>query len=141
MGKQQFDYSVSLQVKHPNLNPTAIATELGLEASHSWAAGQPRQTPNGTALSGVRSESYCKFEIASGTDGELASCLRNVLNHLKSRGEYLRSIRSSGGLLLFYIFWYPNGDTGEVFPTSLLQDMVDLGIELGINVYDDRPSD
>lgn len=40
---------------------------------------------------------------------------------------------------MLYAFWHPNGDTGEVFRTDLLRRMADLGIELGINVFDDRP--
>lgn len=38
---------------------------------------------------------------------------------------------------MFYVSWYTNGDTGEVFETALLKDMADLGIELGINAYAD----
>jgi hypothetical protein len=42
--------------------------------------------------------------------------------------------------MMFYIFWYPNGDTGEVFETALLLKMAELGIDFGLNVYDDRQS-
>jgi hypothetical protein len=41
---------------------------------------------------------------------------------------------------MFHVFWYPNGDTGEVFGTELLRNMAKMGIEAGINVFDDRPS-
>ena len=141
MGKQQFNYSVSLRATHPTLDPTTIAGKIGLEASYSWAAGDPRKTPNGTPLKGVRRENYCSFDITDGDDGELAACLRAALDYLKPQRDFLRQMSINGGSLMFYVFWYPNGDTGEVFSTSLLQDMSDLGIELGINVYDDRPSD
>lgn len=39
---------------------------------------------------------------------------------------------------MFYVFWYPTGDTGEMFGTELLLDMAEMGVELGINVYEDR---
>ena len=140
MGKQQFDYRVSLRVTHPTLDPGAIANELGLQASHSWAAGEARETPEGTPLSGVRKECYCTFDIASGDDGEVAGRLRAALSQFKPQRDFLRQISSSGGSLMSYVFWYPAGDTGEVFSVALLHEMADLGIELGINVYDDCQS-
>lgn len=133
-----FGYSVSFRVKHPRLRPNDIAASLNKTPRFSWAAGEPRMTPKGTLLGGTRKESYCAFEIGGGEDGELARCLLNAVDGLKAHRAYLHEIRSTGGSLMFYIFWYPNGDIGEVFETDLLFTLSDLGIDLGINVYDDR---
>jgi hypothetical protein len=40
---------------------------------------------------------------------------------------------------MFYVFWHPNGDTGELFTPELLGKMASLNIAFGLNVYDDRP--
>lgn len=140
MDKQQFDFHVSLRATHPTLDPTSIAAGLDLKPNHSWTAGEPRVTPTGTPLGGVRNESYCTFDLGSGKDGEVARCLRSALSHLKQHKDFLRRMNSDGGSLRFYVFWHPNGDTGEVFPTSMLKDKGDLGIELGINVLEDHLS-
>lgn len=136
--KTGFDLRVSLRVKHPTLDPSEIAVQLGREPDASWKAGEPRMTPDGSILEGLRKESYCNFPIGAGGDGELAACLRAALDELASKGSFLQEIGATGGSLMFYTYWYPNGDTGEVFGATLLQTMADLGIELGINVYDDR---
>lgn len=133
-----FDYNVSLRVTHPTLDAATITARLRMTPSFCWTVGEPRKTPKGTALKGVRKESYCTFDVGSGDDGELARCLDTALADLEPLGEFLRDVRKSGGSLMFYAFWHPNGDTGEVFSSGLLQRMADLGIELGINVYEDQ---
>jgi hypothetical protein len=137
----RFDYHVSFRVTHPTLDAGAIAAQLRMTPKFCWTSGEPRKTPRGTPLQGVREESYCTFDIGSGDDGEIARCLSTALEGLRAEAEFLRHLRDAGGSLMFYVYWYPNGDTGELFATDLLRDMAEMGIELGINVYDDRPSD
>jgi hypothetical protein len=133
-----FEYAVSLRVTHPSLHPAAISNELNMTARYSWMVGEQRKTPKGTPLDGAYRESYCSFDIGGAGDGELAGCLSQAVEKLKNHHEFLRKLRSSGGSAMFYAFWYPNGDTGEVFKTDLLLAMAHLGIGLGINVYEDR---
>lgn len=94
-------------------------------------------TPKGTLFGGVRDESYCCFDICAGTDGELADELRNAVSTLKHYREFFSQLSSSGGSAEFYVFWYPNGDTGQTFDCELLTGLTELGIRLGINVYED----
>lgn len=136
--KNSFEFSVSLQIRHPSLHPAVISSELGMSPKCSWAAGEPRRTPKGTRLDGVHEESYCSFDIGKGGDGELAACLMWAVDQLKVHHQFLEELRSVGGSARFLAFWYPNGDTGEAFKTDLLLAMAHLGIELDINVYDDR---
>lgn len=135
----QFEYYVSFRATHPTLDPAEIAGQIGLGAKASWAVGEPRKTPKGTPIGGIREESYCAFDIGSSDDGSLAECLQTAVARLKRAGDFLREIRSTGGSLMFYVSWYTSGDTGEVFETALLRDMADLGIELGINAYGAPP--
>lgn len=109
-----------------------------MKPRHSWSAGEPRRTPVGTPLDGLREESYCSFDMGGGDDGNLAECLCAAVSKLKAYRTFLRQMSEARADLSFYVFWYPNGDTGAVFDTRLLADLTDLGITLGINVYDDR---
>jgi hypothetical protein len=52
--------------------------------------------------------------------------------------EFIRNLCTTGGSAAFYVFWYPNGDTGEVFEAPLLLALGEVGIALMLNVYDDR---
>lgn len=133
-----FGYRVSLRITHPTLCAGAIAASLGMAPEFSWTAGEARTTPRGTLLEGVHRDSYCSFHLGSGDDGQLARCLDVCLTELAGAATFLTEMRKTGGSLMFYAFWHPNGDTGEVFGTDLMRRMADLGIVLGINVYDDR---
>ena len=47
-----FTYSMSLRVRHPNLDPALLTETLHLEPLHSWRAGDPRRSATGAALGG-----------------------------------------------------------------------------------------
>jgi hypothetical protein len=136
MSKNPFKYAVSLRVTHPTLSPVDMSMAIDMTPAYSWMAGDP--WPRRTPIKGGHKESYCSYNIGAADDGELAQCLRKAVETLGGCREFLRDLRSTGGSLMFYVFWYPNGDTGEVFDTDLLLKMAGLGIELGLNVYDDR---
>lgn len=56
---------------------------------------------------------------------------------LSTHEAHLAEVCRTGGSLNFYVYWYPNGDTGAVFSPELLGKMASLKIALGLNVYDD----
>jgi hypothetical protein len=113
----------------------------GLVPEYSWKSGSPRETPEKTPSSGTRKESYCTFRLGDGQDGELANVIGRAVESLAQHAEFFRDLRATGGSAMFYVFWYPNGDTGDVFGADLLTQMGQLGIEFGLNVYDDRRPD
>jgi hypothetical protein len=136
-----FDFHISLRVTHPDIDPELVSNALSMKPKFSWKVGTPRVTPKGNSLGGTRTDSYCSFEIGQGSDGEVAKCISDALERLTPHSEFLSKLRTTGGSLMFYIFWYPNGDTGDVFRSDVLAKMASLGIDLGLNVYDDRKRD
>ncbi len=116
------------------MNSEHINSKLGLQAKTHWTVGEPRKTPKGTLLDGVRQESYCAFEMGEGDDGELALCLERAVTLLSKHRDFLRRINASGGMAEFFITWEPAGDTGQTFDADLIGAMADLRISLGINV-------
>lgn len=129
-----FDYKVSLQVRHPDADPADIMAGLDMPAVRSWKVGDRRSTPKGTELPGQNRETYCLFLLGSGKDGELAECLRGAVNILHPKRQYLRWLRDTDGGLNFYVGWVV-GERGEVFDATLLNDIAELGIDLGIEPF------
>lgn len=127
-----FGYTVSLQIRHPEVDPHHIALGIGLTPSRMCAAGEPRATPAGSPLPGVYSESYCSFYLGGGEDGELANFLRDAIARLEQAAAFIADLRRTGGRLNFFVSWSV-GDRGEVFDVELLGDMARLGIDLGID--------
>jgi len=133
-----FSYAVNFQIRHPTKHANELAVGFPWEAQVSWTVGDERTTPKGVRIGGTRSQSYCTFRVEKGDDGELAACLSRTTDALAVHREHLAELRRSGGRLSFYVYWYPNGDTGEVFSAELMAKMASLGIDFGLNVYDDR---
>jgi hypothetical protein len=69
---------------------------------------------------------------------EVAKSISETAGRLIEKREFVRHVCATGGSAAFYVFWYPNGDTGEIFEASLLSALGDMGISLMLNVYDDR---
>lgn len=107
---------------------------LALPASRSWKVGDRRSAPNGAELPGNYRETYCVFQLGGGEDGKLAKCLRDAVSILQPKSQYLGWLRETGGRMNFYVSWTV-GDRGEVFDTSLLSDIAQLGIDLGIEPF------
>lgn len=133
--------SVSFQIRHPVATARDLAVGLPWTMTAGWTAGEPRATPTGHPLGGVREESYCSFRLARPDDGELARCLSEIMDVLESRRGYLEEISRTGGRLNIFVFWRSGGDTGETFSADLLSRLASLNVDLGINVYDDRGSE
>jgi hypothetical protein len=129
-----FEYRVTLQIFHPSADPSDIVQRIGRTADHSWAVGEPRQTPSGRALEGAYRETYCVFEIGRGDDGELAALLGRAAAELEGAKSLFRDLRATGGSINFYVYWTVGG-RGEVFDVALLSSIARLGIDLGIEPY------
>lgn len=129
-----FDYKVSLQVRHPDADPAHIVAGLGIPVSRSWKAGDCRSTPKGAELPGKYRETYCLFVLGRGKDGELAKCLARSVNILQPKREHLKWITDTGGSLNLYVGWVV-GERGAVFDARLLNDIAQLGIDLGIEPF------
>jgi hypothetical protein len=55
---QPLAFQVSLRVRHPSMDPASISRELGIEAEHSFRAGDPRPSRSGLAPASIHTETY-----------------------------------------------------------------------------------
>jgi hypothetical protein len=51
-------FQLSLRVRHPSIDPAEISRELGLEADHSFRAGEPRRPASTLGGAAVHTQSY-----------------------------------------------------------------------------------
>lgn len=68
------NFTVSLSIRHPSIDPSEITRTLGFEPQHSWKAGDARRTARGQLLDGTYRESYWTGEFE-----EIDSSLRGVM--------------------------------------------------------------
>jgi hypothetical protein len=130
-----FDYSVSFRVTHPSMNPDILCKQLRSNTKTKWQAGALRKTPDGESLPGVYSETYCCFELAHPKNVGLSEFLLRNNKKLFRYKDFLHSIRSTGGTLEYFVGWFADKDSGEVFELELLKQLAELGINLSLAVY------
>jgi hypothetical protein len=64
--RSHYHFRISLRVRHPSVAPEKITEAVRIEPKHSWKAGEPRQTPTGTPLTGDNRDTYWTAEITAG---------------------------------------------------------------------------
>lgn len=53
-----YEFTISLRIRHPSIDPSTITGTLGIEPPHTWKAGAPRRDSGGEDLTGVYRDSY-----------------------------------------------------------------------------------
>jgi hypothetical protein len=65
----------------------------------------------------------------------LAVLLGRALDQLAPHRSFFHGIRSQGGTIEFFVGWFFDGDSGDVFDCDLLARMADFKIDLSVAVY------
>ena len=103
---QLYSYILDLRIWHPTLDPDLVTRTLGLEPSIAWRAGDPRKTPKGTVLEGVRSEGYWSANPFSygwreSTDAQVEDALEELITYLSPYEDFLREISQGGAVRIW----------------------------------------
>lgn len=131
----EFDYKVSLRIFHPSIDPDELADIVGIEPSVKWKANSLRSTPKGKLLEGVYENTYCSFELPQTHQIELSEFLKKCNNRLESCKKSFHDILKTNGEIEYYIGWFSQKNSGEIFDLELLGQLVNLGVKLSIDVY------
>lgn len=128
-------FTVSLRFTHPVMKWEEFAGALGRSPEFSWNAGEPRKTPKGTPLEGIRKETYACFSLVDKTSGDLGDLLTNVLEKLEPMKRFFEHCLITGGKHEFFIGVFAKADMGLDLEPLLLAKMGDMGIRLSLCFY------
>ena len=99
----EYEFTVSLRIRHPNIAPSSITETLGIEPQHTWKAGDPRRDPTGGDCTGVYRESYWmgrlmdEPQLSSGRVS-VESVLLQTLTQLRRAQSFLEQLNIDGGV-------------------------------------------
>ena len=132
-----YRYVISLRVLHPKMDPAEISIALQLTPKVSWKAGNPSITPKGTPLKGLRKDSYWTCNVLKGEwpGKNLTDAVSDLVTELSSHKSFFQRVRSDGGKVEFFVGWFFDGNSGDVFDVDLLAKLADLGIALSLDIY------
>ena len=126
------NYSISLRVRHPTLDPDMLTQNLHLEPLHSWRAGEPRRSATGAMLGGEHRESYWAAPLPGQGVGAagfaLEPFLSQQLTQLNRHRELLSRLQAEGGQISMLVE-VSRIDT-LTLSTGMSRKLADLNIEL-----------
>jgi hypothetical protein len=130
-----YEFTVSLRIRHPSIDPAEITRMLGFEPQHTWKAGDARRSPTGEALEGIYRESYWMGRLLDGpqlsTDRvSVESVLSETLSQLRRSFEFVASMNEEGAAAELYISIYAR----EAFRLELLSESLALFGRLGLTI-------
>ena len=137
------EFTMSLGIRHPDIDPAQITGALGLQPGHAWSKGEQRTSPTGAALGGSHRESYwfCEIVPRPKFSGELVSMeseMARVLQMLSKATDFLQGLHVGGGVTELFITIFARGD----FRMELLPEQSALlgriGLSLTIDVKSGR---
>jgi hypothetical protein len=140
----EYEFTTSLRVRHPAIDPCKITYALGIEPQHSWKAGDPRRDTTGNALNGVYRESYWMGRLMnepqlSSARISVESVLLQTLAHLGRSQSFLRQLHADGGAAELYVSLYARTDFRLELSASSLGLLGRLGLAIALEVHP-RPS-
>jgi hypothetical protein len=131
----QHEFTMSLGVRHPDIDPAQITRALGLQPGHVWRKGEQRLDQSGAALDGSRRESYWLCELTprpkfSGESVSLGSEISGVLQMLRKSISFMQDLHHGGGATELHVTVFARGD----FRIELLPEEAALLGRLGVSI-------
>jgi hypothetical protein len=134
-----YEFTMSLSIRHPNVEPSEISRALSIEPQHSWKVGDPRRGTEGEVLDGTYRETFWTArlmpepELAS--DGvSVESVLLRTLSQLRKSFDFFTDLSRLGGVAELQISIFGREDFRLEFLPESLALVGRLGLVISLNV-------
>ena len=140
----EYEFTVSLRIRHPAIDPCTITAALGIEPQHTWRAGQPRCDPAGAELGGVHHDSYWmgrlmdEPQLSSDTVSVERVILR-TLSQLRRAQSFLEQLNADGGFAELLVSLYARDNFRLELPPDSLTLLGRLGLAIALDVHPHSP--
>lgn len=130
-----YEFTMSLRIRHPRIDPAEITDSLGIEPQHTWRAGEPRRDVAGGEIAGQYRESYwmgrlmAQPELASDHVSVESQILR-TLAQLRKSFSFLETIRTEGAVAELHVSIFARED----FRLEFLPESFSMLGRLGLSV-------
>ena len=130
-----YEFTISLRIRHPSIAPGEISRTLGIEPQHTWTVGESRRGPAGEPLEGTYRESFWMARLMDGPQlsseqVSVESALLRTLAQLRRSMPFLAHLNAEGGVAELYISIFAR----EPFRLELLLESLALLGRLGLAI-------
>jgi hypothetical protein len=142
-----YEFMMSLRIRHPRIDPAEITRVLGIEPQHNWRVGDLRAGNAGDEIDGIRRESYWMGRLMTapvlardqvGVESEI----EHTLGTLRRCFSFLETLKAQGGSAELHVSLYAREEFRlEFLPESLaLLGRVGLAVVLEVKPNPNMPS-
>jgi Domain of unknown function (DUF4279) len=136
----EYEFTISLRIRHPTVDPDRITKALGIEPQHTWKAGDPRRDPGGEELEGDYRESYWMGRLMDApqlSSGRLSveSVLQRTLDQLRRSHEFLDELNTNGGVAELQVSLYARENFRLELPADSLALLSRLRVSVVLDVH------
>jgi hypothetical protein len=132
-------FSISLLIRHPNIDPKIISEELRLEPYACAKAGEPRVTPKGTPLQGVHDRSWWNHIFYYEGGVLFFEEAERLVHQLAAHKVFFLRIVEGKGDSTLYLQLPGDVNQGSTAKPSMLKLMAELELHLSAEVFPDCP--
>lgn len=138
----EYEFTVSLRIRHPGIDPADITRTLCIEPQHTWKSGDVRRGPAGESLDGTYRESYWMARLMeepqlSSERASVENVLLQTVAQLRRSEDFLVGLSESGGVAELHVSLFARQDFRLDLPPEplLLLGRMGLGIALDVHPY------
>jgi hypothetical protein len=134
-----YEFTMSLRIRHPHIEPAEITRNLGVEPQHSWRVGDPRRDAAGSEVGGQYRETYWmgrlmpQPELASDHVSVEGEILR-ILAQLRRSFVFLEALKAEGGVAELQVSIFARGEFRLEFLPEPLSMLGRLGLTVALEI-------
>lgn len=140
----EYEFTISLRLRHPTIDPARITQILGITPQHTWKAGDPRRDPGGGSREGVYRESYWMGRLMedpqlSSSRVSVESVLLQTLAHLRRAQNFLERLDGEGGVAELQVSLFAREDFRLELSAQSLALLGRLGLAITLDIHPQPP--
>lgn len=140
----EYEFTISLRLRHPTIDPSRITETLGIEPQHTWKAGDPRRDATGGELGGLYRESYWMGRLMDEPQLEsgrlsVESVLMQTLAQLRRSHAFLQQLTSDGGIAELQVSLFARDSFRLDLPAEALALLGRLGLAVAFDFHPHSP--
>lgn len=124
-----YDYSISLRIRHPDIDPSKITDRLEITPKVQRKKGDPSCE-----------ESYWSAKLTgdvwrSSEEQSIENFLCHMIRDLGKHADYFDSLKKEGGRIEIFIGFGIERNSGVVLDSNIMRRLSQLGIDLAFDIY------
>jgi len=139
-----YEFTMTLRIRHPDIDPARITAGLGIDPQASWKTGDSRIGAEGEPLQRTHRESYWTGRLMptpelSSEYSSVEAELLKILAQLRKSHDFLLELTSDGAVSELHVSLFARQEFRLDLSPSTLDLLARLGLAVALEVHPHVP--